>query len=690
MKLLLSTLLFTLFSISLSAYDRQRDFSLIISGGISLGSYEAGYNWALLKYLNQIKDDENAPVRMHSIAGASAGAINAVMSAMAWCRDKEHRDEANLIDDNLFYHMWTNVDFEDLFIDKEFGSTDKKNTTSLFSRKKIERLSETMLLALNDPYYETTCKVPFGFAVTSVEPKISKIQDIEITNKLFHIPLYLSVDAQGKAKIIDNFDLFRDNILHLSDDGFPTQKRIQKALFASSAFPIAFEQVELEYFHHGVFEKALFLDGGVFDNVPLDFARRLSLDQASHYIFMDPKHMRRELPPLQTQRKKTTASPINSAVDLLGDIFSASESSILYNALAEEFDNEQKEVQISSRYFPITGMFLEHFGAFLDKGFRDYDYYVGVYDAIVDNAAYHCQDKKQNHYCEKESRKKIYELISKGSDRAKYMLNLLSSEEFGNPFERVDFPVQKDLHAIFKSINFLNYQDIEEFHAFIYLLNEHDYRAKNSYLKHTLQYPKKWYRRPLSSVMHRIVNLEKKNSDNLSKAFASVGAYGTGTFYRNKSGYNYNPVSAPLDYDKLWVKLFPYEMAFGKNSLSIGYENYYYFDHENILLPKAIEIKPSLSFELRDQADQTHFFRTDLNLNYELKRDMITVGFGPSVYKDLTRSIDSKVGYGTSIYVDVLNILRVTYAQRVDYAGKDSYIYVGINDIPSFIYWIFD
>jgi hypothetical protein len=69
---------------------------------------------------------------------------------------------------------------------------------------------------------------------------------------------------------------------------------------------------------------------------------------------------------------------------------------------------------------------------------------------------------------------------------------------------------------------------------------------------------------------------------------------------------------------------------------------------------------------------------------------MITVGFGPSVYKDLTRSIDSKVGYGTSIYVDVLNILRVTYAQRVDYAGKDSYIYVGINDIPSFIYWIFD
>ncbi len=321
-------ILFLLFTLSLFGNEEKKDFSLIISGGISLGAYEAGYNWGLIKHLNYLKHTSSPnTIEMHSIAGASAGAINTVMSAMAWCRSPKRSDEANGIENNLFYRMWTQIDFEDLFIDKKFGTFDPNNTSSLFSRKKIEELSKEMFLELKSPYYEPECKVPFGFAVTSVEPKISKIQNIEISNKLFHIPLYLSVESDGTAKILDNYTLTRDNIIHLSHNGFPSVERIKKAIFASSAFPIAFEQVELEYFYHNQFEKALFLDGGVFDNVPLDFARRLSDEKANDYIFMDPKHLRRELPSKEFKKKATVSSPINSAVKLIGDIFSASESS---------------------------------------------------------------------------------------------------------------------------------------------------------------------------------------------------------------------------------------------------------------------------------------------------------------------------------------------------------------------------
>ncbi len=688
-------LIIFLLPLQLFSYEKKKDFSLIISGGISLGAYEAGYNWSLLKYLNYLKHhNKKSHIKMHSIAGASAGAINAMMSAMAWCRDAQNVDKDNMIENNLFYNIWTEVDFEDLFIDKEFGTTDNKNKTSLFSRKKIEALSENIFEELNKPYYESECKIPFGFATTRVEPKISKIQDIEISNKLFHIPLYLEGKNDHRAKVTDNYEISRDNTIHLSHNGNPSKERVKKALFASSAFPIAFEHVLLEYFHHNKFEKALFLDGGVFDNVPLDFAIRLSKEKADNYIFMDPKHMRRKLPPKEIQKQDHISSPINSAVKLIGDIFSASESSILYNTLAEEFGSKQKHIQISSRYFPITGKFLEHFGAFLDKGFREYDYFVGVYDAIVDSAQYMCNEKEKDEdkrrVCKISARRMIYNILSKNSNRSKYILNLLSKEEFGYGFVKKNYQVESDLLAIFESIKKLNYQDSEEFYSFIDNLNKNGYKAKNSYLKHTLKYPKNWYRRPLSSITQRIVKLEKYNSKNLSKAFASVGAYSAGTFYKTKSGYTYNPISAPLNSDKLWVKAFPYELSFANNIFSLGYEHYYYFDNNHFLLPKSIELKPSLSFEIENQQNQAPFARVDLDVNYELAKDMLTLGFGSSIYRDLDRSIDSKFDIGRNIYLDFLNIVRVTYTQRDDYRGKDSYLYIGINDIPSFLYWVFE
>lgn len=165
-------------------------------------------------------------------------------------------------------------------------------------------------------------------------------------------------------------------------------------------------------------------------------------------------------------------------------------------------------------------------------------------------------------------------------------------------------------------------------------------------------------------------------------------AYGAGSFYRTKSGYTYNPVSAPLDQDKLWVKYFPYEVAFARNTVSLAYEHYYYFEDNPFLLPKAIELKPSLSFKMTEREKQKDFFRMDLNVNYELKQDVFTVGFGPSLYRDLSNEIDTEFGSGVNVYLDFLNIIRLTYAKRSNYMGDDYHFYVGVNDIPSFLYWV--
>ncbi len=157
--LLLSFIL--LLTLPVSAKSRQENFSLVISGGISLGAYEAGYNWALLKYMTYLKYySTRTDIDMKSIAGASAGAINTLMSTLAWCRSKEALDLNNTIDDNLFYHMWTEVDFEDLLIDKN-GVQDPNNTTSLFSRRKIEKQAQKIVEEMHRPLYDRECRVPF-------------------------------------------------------------------------------------------------------------------------------------------------------------------------------------------------------------------------------------------------------------------------------------------------------------------------------------------------------------------------------------------------------------------------------------------------------------------------------------------------------------------------------------------------
>jgi len=692
-KLLLSLLLVT----SLYAKETQKDFSLIISGGISLGAYEAGYNWALLKYMGHIKHySKDNDIDMKSIAGASAGAINTLMSAMAWCRSRESFDVNNDIEHNLFHDMWTEVDFEDLFIHKD-ATLDPDNQTSLFSRKKINLLADKIIEEMHQPYYDAACKVPFGFAVTRVNPKEVTIKNIKIANKLFHIPFYFSVDSNGSGKVLDNMDDYiqRDNIIHLSKEGTPSDEAVKKAMFASSAFPIAFEQVALDYVYKGEKEHALFLDGGVFDNVPLDLAIRLANHKSSDFIFMDPKNLRRTFARSQADEDKDfRESPINSAIGLLMQIFSSSESSVLYNTLSEHFLKSDKQIHLSSRYFPITGKFLEHFGAFLDKGFREYDYYVGVYDAIVNAAKYACeygQGKGQNpQVCEQRARAYVYNILTKDSQKAKHFLNLLSKEEFGQPFDDKTYVADKALVEVFDAIKETTIGKIKDYHLFIDNLRKSDYKPQNKFLKHTLAHPDNWYRKPLTNIVQRIVTLEDKNSENLSSAIASVAAYTAGSFYRTKSGFTYNPVSAPLDRDKLWVKALPYEFALTKNMFSLGYEYYYYFNHDTFYLPRALEIKPNIAIEMSNRDDQVNFARVDFDVNYEIKRDFIMIGAGGSVYRDFNNDLSSSVDSGFNAYVDLLNILRITYTKRDDYKGREHNVYVGINDIPSFIYWVFD
>ncbi|WP_309498266.1 patatin-like phospholipase family protein, partial [Sulfurovum sp.] len=160
--------------------------------------------------------------------------------------------------------------------------------------------------------------------------------------------------------------------------------KVIDVLFASSAFPGAFKQIKLDYLYENKKKSSYFIDGGAYDNLPLQLATELD-KRAKEFIFIDPSNMRKEKERLQVTEEEES-EPIgfltSNAIPLL-DSLEIFQSMRLYNAIAQYFSEDSgKRLILSSRYHPITGKFLGHFGAFLDRDFRTYDYHVGVYDAI--------------------------------------------------------------------------------------------------------------------------------------------------------------------------------------------------------------------------------------------------------------------------------------------------------------------
>ena len=71
--------------------DQPQRLSLAISGGASKGAYEAGINWAILKLFREARDLKTLSggrfreLEVASVAGASAGGVNTILTGLTWC-----------------------------------------------------------------------------------------------------------------------------------------------------------------------------------------------------------------------------------------------------------------------------------------------------------------------------------------------------------------------------------------------------------------------------------------------------------------------------------------------------------------------------------------------------------------------------------------------------------------------------
>ena len=675
---------------SLHAERKEINFSMVISGGVSLGAYEAGYNWAMIRMLSKIRDDSTlADPELRSVAGASAGSINALMTAMYWCQ-KESVPLKNSVEDNLFYETWVNLGIEDLAIRGE----DPNNESTLFQRKSLEQKAAYIMEQMNKPIFRKGCEVPLGVSVTKVTPIVEEVAGIKIKNQHFSVPFTIK-EKHGKL-MVENRKMPPSTDFYISIPGIEhNTSKIIDVLFASSAFPGAFQQVKLDYVYKGKRASHYFIDGGAYDNVPLQLAIELN-PKASFFLFMDPSNMRKE--PVEKHHEEKEKPPVGflktNAIPLLSslEIF---QSMRLYQAINQYFrNNDSRTLILSSRYHPITGKYLEHFAAFLDKNFRIYDYYVGVYDAI-----YHLADSLR--------KRPQYRHFSQTDlmDRLKTRLGLDKNPEALSAytmlrdieFKHIKPKTTDRFSAIYNAFNTKKPDskryDTEEFKAFLtrldigYLdVNKHGFLA---YVKKDVN---NWYRRPFRAIINRITTLENDRAK-VYKDYATIArtatlaAWVTSTFVAEKDGWDILPLHVPQDKGKeglrTALRLLPGEIAtdMKNGGVSFGYTALYYANLEYL---SGFEGKAS--YVVSDRSSD--FVRVDLDAFYEYD-DFFKFGIGGSAFGDMEGDFYKKdSAYGMNTYIDFMDIFRFTYVHRHGDMDKNDYIYFGIENLPALIYWL--
>lgn len=366
--------------------------ALVVSGGVSLGAYQAG----ALFYLAQHQTFGTA-------TGASAGNINAALLGLHRCRQEDKRDTD--LFGNIFFDTWINIgidklapetldeeSYRDLFrhdigsegyrsVAQEVAKGSAANTSpyaesnnGLFTRSAFAAAEANVKAKIEADDFEVGCSFKLGITVTKAIADRPEIQGIKVAVQRRVVPLQLSVPDNTLRITTSTGTIVHGRPLYLPGD--INADDLLQVVRASSAFPVAFGPVELSDCQKlpcaDQTPKELFLDGGLFDNVPLSLAHELA-PQAPRFWYVESDVRRAR----KTQIKTSVAPQFN-----VGNIITEARQYEI-QAVARFNPTLAKKVKIVSRYYEIPGGYLGNFGAFLHRDLRIHDYLIGYYDAVV-------------------------------------------------------------------------------------------------------------------------------------------------------------------------------------------------------------------------------------------------------------------------------------------------------------------
>ncbi len=372
----------------------------MVSGGVSLGSYEAGFLYYLVESMKLSPDVFDVRIA----TGASAGSINGLLTLLSACDAKSTDPKTS-----LFYTTWTDIGFPGLFDPKQ------KSPISLFSRNTMNKVSDRILARVGQGFPES-CDVVLGVTTTRLSPKrdaLGSRSQLDLPRAEERFVVRLRGKGNGKTPILENYVDptygFPQVLLPFEDNPRPTET-LRDLLYASSAFPFAFQPVTLPNCLTnprapnapclpGTASRTPFVDGGVFDNQPLGLASRLAgdglLPGGTRAAFASPLKRQNKLPSddaivvyvdpeltsFSRPPEKTEAERMKSAASLgmhYMEMFVESARTKELLSVLEATPELRERLAIAATDVPPVSQSLASFFGFFDKRFREIDFYLGM------------------------------------------------------------------------------------------------------------------------------------------------------------------------------------------------------------------------------------------------------------------------------------------------------------------------
>ena len=433
-------------AITQSAKRKAPTKALVVSGGVSLGSYQAGFLYYYTTALSLLAPTESGTDadRFRIAAGASAGAINTVMSAIAGCREPDLDPETS-----AFYQAWIPVGLTKL-------RGDGGSRYGLFTSESLDSAKNVVRAVMNADkgWKPGACEALLALTATRMKARRVDVPDEDQDRNAHAVGLMKQTEKfLLRARVDDQklrFGAYRpvwEANQPLVSEIYPTlgtksaaspdaaEASVEDVLTlmqASSAFPLAFPPVDvpLQTWSAQSSEptklksqigSTTFTDGGLLDNTPLRVVLKMLDSEARRAAAENPGAPAEARDALVLFSKadseawrqpagQTTATYTHSdsiVVDmakLVGEFvgntsdieaLEALESVVSENARhaepasaapdAEVVDAQRVighvATEVPGRGMPIAGQFLEHFSAFLESDFREFDFYEGMVDA---------------------------------------------------------------------------------------------------------------------------------------------------------------------------------------------------------------------------------------------------------------------------------------------------------------------
>lgn len=380
------------------------DLALTVSGGVSLGSYEAGF----LHYALEVARRNPERLALTLATGASAGSVNALLSALAFCGEP-----APSVRQSQFWQAWTPAGFDQLFAEREAGRQ------GAFSRRWLGDVADHLERVLSRGLPES-CDMVLGVSVTRLNPRSVRAAEGAIQAPRTEEKFLLRLTGRG-ADRMPRFANYADPrhggeqlLLAERADGEVDFATVRDLLFASSAFPVAFPPQPLAHCvvrggqgplacPPGAAGTDLFLDGGFFDNQPLRLAASVAAaglrDQpaggtrwlptpdrtAAHlprhlaFVFLSPEAV--DFPgESRPEPVGADASLLEVLEQVAGSFVRTARSKELY-VLLEERPEIARQVVAPLRSLPAASEPLSAFLGFFETEFRTFDFVLGMYQA---------------------------------------------------------------------------------------------------------------------------------------------------------------------------------------------------------------------------------------------------------------------------------------------------------------------